>query len=249
MQQLQYEQASFPPAPPPSLADPSVIAGHDWAAFGDVSEMVNHWDRPGWTASTRAYYWMITFPGASALIQRARQCQQALRSLAFDDIADDSLHLTLGRIGPSTEISLDQLDLLIASVQAASSSMSLQAVPMTASRGAIRFSVAPWTPLINLRIMLAEAGDSVGLPLRKPTSGFRPHIGISYCNRTIPAATVRDMVRPLRGLDAVEAEVQQVHIVELRREPSAYRWDVVRTLDLLREGDVEQRPSAVPRVG
>ncbi|WP_328732808.1 2'-5' RNA ligase family protein [Streptomyces caniferus] len=233
MQQLQYVQASFPPAPPPSLADPSVIAAHEWAAFGNVSEMVNHWDRPGWTASTRAYYWMITFPGASALIQRARQCQQALRSLAFDDIDEDGLHLTLGRIGSSTEISLDQLDLLIASVQVdASSSVSLQAVPMTASRGAIRFSVAPWTPLVDLRIMLAEAGENAGRPLRKPTSGFRPHIGISYCNRAIPAATVRDMVGPLRGLDAVEAEVKQVHIVELRREPSAYRWDVIRTLDL-----------------
>ncbi|MFI0218235.1 2'-5' RNA ligase family protein [Streptomyces lydicus] len=233
MQQLQYEQASFPPAPPPTLVDASVIAGHEWAAFGKVSEMVNHWDRPGWTASTRAYYWMITFPGASALIQRARQCQQALRSLAFDDIAEDGLHLTLGRIGSSSEVSLDQLDRLIASVQvAASLPISLQAVPMTASRGAIRFSVAPWTPLIDLRIVLAEAGDSAGLPLRKPTSGFRPHIGISYCNRAVPAATVREVVRPLRALDAVEVEVKQVHIVELRREPSAYRWEVVRTLDL-----------------
>ncbi|WP_159395064.1 2'-5' RNA ligase family protein [Streptomyces sp. 2323.1] len=177
-------------------------------------------------------YWMITFPGAAALIQRAQQCQQALQSLVFDDIPEDGLHLTLGRIGPSTEISLAQLDSLIASVQVAASSFSLQAVPMTASRGAIRFSVAPWTPLIDLRIMLAKAGASVGLPLRKPTTGFRPHIAISYCNRLLPAASVRDVVRPLRALEAVETEVRQVHIVELRREPSAYRWEVVHTLDL-----------------
>jgi len=246
VQRLQYEQTSFPSAPPPSLTDPSVIARHEWAALGRVNEMVNHWDRPGWTTSTRAYYWMITFPSAAALIQRAQQCQQALRSLAFDDIPEDGLHLTLGRIGPSTEISLAQLDSLIASVQVAVSSFSLQAVPMTASRGAIRFSVAPWTPLIDLRILLAKAGASVGLPLRKPTSGFRPHIGISYCNRLVPATSVRDVVRPLRSLETAETEVRQVHIVELRREPSAYRWEVVRTLDL---PTAPLRPSDGTRAG
>ncbi|MFJ9420024.1 2'-5' RNA ligase family protein [Streptomyces sp. NPDC101227] len=233
MQQLQVEPASFPSVPPPSLTDPAVIARHEWAAFGEVNEMVNHWDRPGWTASTRAYYWMITFPGAPALIQRVQQCQQALRSLAFDDIAEDGLHLTLGRIGPSAEIALDQLDHLLATVQHTTCPpFTLRAIPMTASRGAIRFSVAPWAPLIELHAMLSAAGNKAGLPPRKPTSWFRPHIGISYCNRPVPSDTVRNAVKPLHDLDAVEVEITQVHIVELRRERSAYRWEVIRTLDL-----------------
>ncbi len=41
---------------PADLSDPAVIAAHDQAAFDAVETMVDHWDRPGWTAQTRAYY-------------------------------------------------------------------------------------------------------------------------------------------------------------------------------------------------
>lgn len=230
---LQVEPMSFPQAPPRCLNDPTVIAEHDWAAFGEVTEMANHWDRPGWSTSTRAYYWLITFPRACALIKRAQQCQQALSHLGFDDIDEDGLHLTLGRIGSTAEINPGQLDSLFTAVQEAKRApFSLSVVPLTASRGAIRFSVAPWTPLVGLHATLADVGAKAGVPLRRATSGFRPHIGISYCNRPVPAATVRDVLRPLRDLDTVEVAVTQVHIVELRREQYAYRWQDIHTLDL-----------------
>ncbi|MFC8147968.1 2'-5' RNA ligase family protein, partial [Streptomyces paradoxus] len=64
--QLSADPAAFPAHPPADLSDPAVIAAHDQAAFDAVETMVDHWDRPGWTAQTRAYYWMLTFPDSPA---------------------------------------------------------------------------------------------------------------------------------------------------------------------------------------
>lgn len=131
------------------------------------------------------------------------------------------------------QVAPSQLDRLIATArEAESDAFSLRAVPLTASRGAIRYSVAPWTPIIELHAALGRAGADVGLPLKKPTSALRPHIGIGYSNRRMPANIVRDAVRPLRALDSVSVPVHRVQLVELRREGRAYRWDVTHELEL-----------------
>lgn len=141
---LSHDTSAFPSAPPPDMADPKAIAAHDWAAFDRVEEMSNHWDRRGWTPSTRAYYWMLVFPAGSALAEHARNCQDEIRDLNFDSIDADGLHLTLGRIGTIEEVSLEQLDTLLATTAAMPTGrFRLQAVPMTASRGAVRYSVCP----------------------------------------------------------------------------------------------------------
>ncbi|MFE3638133.1 2'-5' RNA ligase family protein [Streptomyces sp. NPDC059168] len=210
-----------------------MIAEHDWAAFDAVEEMKDHWDRPGWTSSTRAYYWMLTFPDAVPLIEHAGQCQKELRHLAFDDIDADGLHLTLGRIGRVDEIDSGHLDRLIAKAhERRPECFTLRAVPLTASRGAIRYSVAPWTPVLHLHEALSAVSAESGIPPRKPTSLLRPHLGIAYCNRPIPADVVREAIRPLRGLDAVDVPVRRARLVELRREDRAYRWQVVHSLEL-----------------
>lgn len=231
--QLVADPGVFPPAPPSDPDDASVIVAHDWAAFDQVEEMTNHWDRPGWSSNTRAYYWMLTFPDAPALIDQARLCQSALSHLSLDEVDEDGLHVTLGRIGRTDEISEAQLEALIAAASNnALEAFALHAVPLTASRGAVRYSVVPWTPILHLHAALATAGAESGLPPRKPTSILRPHLGIAYCNRPIPAQRVREAVRPLRDLDAVEVPVQQVQLVELRREGRTYSWDVVHPLAL-----------------
>ncbi|MGX1668590.1 2'-5' RNA ligase family protein [Streptomyces sp. NPDC055400] len=195
--------------------------------------MTNHWDRPGWTSSTRAYYWMLTFPDADQLIDQARHCQKQLQRLGFDDVDEDALHLTLGRIGTADQVAPRQLDHLIATAHVVRpEAFTLRAVPLTASRGAIRYSVVPWTSTIDLHAALGRAGSAVGLLPKKPTSALRPHIGIAYSNRRMPAHLVRDAVLPLRSLDSVTVPVQRVRLVELRREGHAYRWDVIHELEL-----------------
>lgn len=222
---------AFPPAPPGSIDDPQVIAAHDWAAFDTVRQMKNHWDRPGWTETTRAYYWMLSFQNVPELLKQARFSQQELQHLQFDAIDEHGLHLTLGRIGRAEEVTSRQLDELCAvASNGLPPAFDLSAIPMTASRGAIRYSVAPWTPLIALHASLAAMGERYGLPFRKPTSVLRPHVGIAYCNRIVDANAVRDAIRPLRDLPSVTVPIEHVELVELRREERAYRW---RTLHVL----------------
>ncbi|WP_345945079.1 2'-5' RNA ligase family protein [Streptomyces albus subsp. chlorinus] len=230
---LTHDTSAFPPAPPPDLDDPQVIAAHDWAAFDRVEEMSNHWDRRGWTPSTRAYYWMLGFPADSALAEHAQQCQDEIRNLHFDPIDAGGLHLTLGRIGTIEDVSLGELNALLAAVAEMSTDrFRLQAVPMTASRGAVRYSIAPWTPVLDLHARLSAAGARCRLPLRKPTSVLRPHIGIAYCNRAADARMVRETIRPLRGMDCVSVPVDHLHLVEMRREDRAYRWRVIDQVNL-----------------
>ena len=223
----------FPPAAPADLTDPRVVSAHDWDAFATVDAMVNHWERPGWTDTTRAYYWMLTFPDAQALISQARHCQRELRHLGFDEIDEDGFHLTLGRIGLIHQISPHQLERLVANaLERTIPAFALQAIPLTASRGAIRYSIAPWDPVLRLHTALAAVGTEFGVPLDKPTTGMRPHVGIAYCNRSIPAHEVRTAILPLRDLDPVELDVHHVELVELWREHRAYRWQAVHSLAL-----------------
>ncbi|MFC7306839.1 2'-5' RNA ligase family protein [Streptomyces monticola] len=230
---LESDPSAFPSALPPSTTDPKVIAEHDWAAFGELEKMTNHWDRPGWTPSTRAYYWMLTFPDAAALADLAQDCQTKLKHLRFDDIAPEGLHLTLGRIGLVDQIPATHPELLAAAVHdSAPSAFALDAIPLTASRGALRFSVAPWDPVVALHETLSHITAKAGSSLRRPTSALRPHIGISYCNRPIAASTVRESLRPLRSLPSAEVPVEHIRIVELRREDRAYRWRTLHSVRL-----------------
>ena len=230
---LAIDPRAFPSAPPLDPDDPRAVSAHDWDAFTAVNEMGNHWDRPGWTSATRAYYWMLTFPDAVPLSSQARHCQQELRHLGFDEIDHDGFHVTLGRIGLVNDVSSQQLESLVANAaHRGAERFTLQAIPLTASRGAIRYSIAPWHPVLRLHAAIAATGIESGLPLDKPTSSLRPHVGIAYCNQALPAHEVRAAILPLRDLDAVELHVDQAQLVELRIEHRAYRWQVVHTFPL-----------------
>ncbi|MFI6687989.1 2'-5' RNA ligase family protein [Streptomyces sp. NPDC050485] len=223
----------FPPTPPPSTTDGARIAAYEWAEFSRIREMTNHWDRPGWAPATRAYYWMLTVPETVPLVDLAVKCQHHLGPLRFDSIPADGLHLTLGRIGLASAVDRHQLRALAgAAADRLPAAFTLQAIPMTASRGAIRFSLAPWDPVVSLHATLAQASTDNGLALNSATASLRPHIGIAYCPIATDAQLVRETIAPLRSLEPVDLAVDQVHLVELRRENRAYRWDVIHSLPL-----------------
>ncbi|WP_395575381.1 hypothetical protein [Streptomyces sp. BK79] len=109
--------------------------------------MVDHWDRPGWTAQARAYYWMLTFPDSPALVGLARRCRQQLAPLGLDPVPDDGLHITLTRAGSAGTPPLSRLDDVIgAAVPLLPTAFRLRAVPLAGSRGAVRLTVAPPGP-------------------------------------------------------------------------------------------------------
>ncbi|MFD8261348.1 hypothetical protein ACFV19_20975 [Streptomyces griseoluteus] len=69
---LEPHPAAFPVDPPTDPDDPETVAAHDWAAFEEVTEVSDHWRRPGWGPGTCAYYWLVTVPESAFAGQVAR---------------------------------------------------------------------------------------------------------------------------------------------------------------------------------
>lgn len=230
MSLLSADPTAFPAEPPTEPNDPEAIAAHDWAAFSALDEMADHWARPGWSDGSRAYYWMLTFPEAPELSSLAQRCQRALAPLGLDPVPTNGLHITLTRVGTPDTVTPAQLESLALSVQPVlTTAFSLRAMPLAGSRGAVRLSLGPWEPLLQLHAALVEATQATGLA-PKPTAVFRPHLSLAYNNRRRAAAPVVDAVAGLRALPPVELPIATVQLVELRRRGREYRWDVLKSL-------------------
>ncbi|MFF9378114.1 2'-5' RNA ligase family protein [Streptomyces griseoluteus] len=229
---LEPHPAAFPVDPPADPDDWETVAAHDWAAFAEVTEVSDHWQRPGWGPDTCAYYWLVTVP-ESAFAGQVAQLHCVMQHLPYDPISDGGMHLTLGRVGTVGDTDPTALHgLLSATRTGLPPAFTLTAGPITASRGAVRYSVAPWTPLLTLHEHLARMTAAHRLGPMKPSSRLRPHIGVAYSSRTWPAADVRAALAPMRALPTTTVRVQAVDLVAMRRERRAYRWDIVGTLPL-----------------
>lgn len=234
--ELDVYPGAFPHHPPPDLDRPGLLVDHDWEAFTAVEQMKNHWARPGWPEGFRAYYWMLTFPDATDLVSRAKHCQDELAHLDMDPVPEDGLHVTMTRIGSTDQVPNGQVQLLAKMAEALPlTTFQIVAHPLAGSRGAVRFTLAPWSPLVHLHAALSEIGQRAGVPGGKPTAAFRPHLGIQYSNRERPAAPVVESVAQLRALAPVSLAISSVELVELWRTTGAspaYHWRVVQSVPL-----------------
>lgn len=188
--------------------------------------MVNHWDRPGWTPGRRSYHWFLTFPDAPDLISTAAHLQDELARFQMDPIPADGLHVTMAKLGFTDEVTDEQLSAAVQVTERVCSDVDafeLLAIPLAGSTGAVRFSVGPWAPLLAIH-------DA--LPAAPSRTAFWPHLGIAYSNRAMPAQPVIDAVAPLRSQAPIILPVNELHLVELRRERRIYRWDLVQSFSL-----------------
>ncbi|MDT0547696.1 2'-5' RNA ligase family protein [Streptomyces lonegramiae] len=242
---LNADSAAFPTEPPADLRDPVAIAAHDWAAFSALEEMTDHWTRPDWSDGSRAYYWLLTFSDSPRLAELARRCQTALAPLGLDAVPIDGLHITLSGIGAPDAITPRQLDALASRAGRAAlvDAFSIQAVPLTGSRGAVRLSVGPWEPLVRLQAALVQLGTDAGIAPKKSSAAFRPHLSLAYNNRRRPAMPAIEAVASLRSLAAVDLDITHVQLVELRRSGTQYHWDVLTSLPLTVPRDLMSRPA------
>ena len=230
---LSFDERAFPPVPPSDLDRPETIIANDRVAFERLDLMKDHWDRDRWTEGYRAYYWMLTFPDDVHLVKTARRCQEALAPLDMDNIPDDGLHITMTRIGEARDIGRAEIGSLAAAARSAlPAPFVIHAHPLTASRGAARLTVTPWTPLVRLHEAVTAANERAGFPGGRPTSQFRPHLAIAYNNRERPAVELAPFLEPMSSFSSVALRVTSIDIVELRREDAAYRWDVIHALQL-----------------
>ncbi|WP_051579707.1 hypothetical protein [Pseudonocardia acaciae] len=99
--------------------------------------------------------------------------------------------------------------------------------------GAVRFSLYPWTELVELHRFLTNATRAVrGDHCPMDTRQFRPHLSIAYANTTVPIMSILPRIEQLRTLPTEASSITSVELVELRREERAYRFDVLDSLQL-----------------
>ncbi|WP_230203183.1 2'-5' RNA ligase family protein [Parafrankia discariae] len=159
----------------------------DWHHFASIDRLDNHWNRPGWTPGRRSYHWMPTFQDATEPHTPADRCQRRLRLPVLDSVPPDGLHLTLRRLAFTDQIGRADIGRAVEQTRArlaGTKPFSLTVGPLAGSSGALHFSVLPWAPPVAIRDGIIDAITAALGPAAvvvKP-HGFRPHIGIAYCN-------------------------------------------------------------------
>lgn len=242
---LTPDPATFPVDPPCDLNDARAITTHDWAAFDALEEMTDHWSRPGWSDGTRAYYWLLAFRDVPVLNELVLCCQEMLSPLGLDPVPAEWLHVTLARVGSPGSVETARLRRLVETARTMlPGAFTVRAAPLAGSRGAVRLTLSPWEPLVRLHAALVAANTAVGLPVKKSTARFRPHLSLAYNNRRREAAAVVETVASLRSLPTAELSVADVQLVELRRCGTEYRWEALTSLPLRVSERTVGRPEA-----
>ncbi|MEU0545020.1 2'-5' RNA ligase family protein [Nocardia sp. NPDC005978] len=225
----------FPESAPGSVSSPESIRQNDWEAFCGVDTMEDHWSRSVWAAGQETYFWYLTFDNPE-LSRAAEQCQLELGAVGLDHVPSDGLHLTLSKIGNADRVRTDQIGAIVEAARnelALIKPFDLSVGPLAGSRGAIRFSVSPWSEILDIHRAATSATLDVIPDLRiADTKSFRPHIGIAYSNRRQTAKPLISSVSRLRDLTPIDVRVESVEIVRLRRESNAYRWTNVESFQL-----------------
>lgn len=214
----------------------------DWHAFSALERMMSHWDRAGWWPGRSGYYWYLTFEDASPLRSLATRCQQVFAEhVGFDLVPTNDLHMTLDRIGFEDEVTKSQLSLISRGVELAASQwapLTITVGPLAGSSGALSFSASPKDSINTLRLELSRVSQQFSeAVLSEPA--FRPHIGIAYCNSSLPAGPIIETVSQLRQIAPIQVPVTQVSLVRLTRLERAYRWSVHQRVRLGGSGRVE----------
>ncbi len=193
-----------------------------------MSYVEDHWSLKVWPPGFAAYYWYLTFADA-ALSDMAAACQQHLDTFHLNHVPPSGLHLTLVKVGAADTVGPSELSAFIAAAERTLADVErfpLEIGPLTGSASAIRFSVAPWDRLVDLHASLRESVISLRpTSPPKPTSHFRPHLGIAYHNQRREAAHIIKDVAALRDIQPVTVSVDTVKLVRLWRSDHQYRWD------------------------
>ncbi|MEU0559401.1 2'-5' RNA ligase family protein [Dactylosporangium sp. NPDC006015] len=203
----------------------------DWDRFSSLTTMQNHWDRPAWTPGRQAYYWYLTWDSAP-LRSLAEQCQSRLQLPYLDPVPLDALHLTMAKLAWEDQITPAEVKETVGRATDLCTSLrpfTLTAGPLAGSPGAVRLTVTPWEPVLELNRQLVAAGSASCL---NDEAAFRPHIGVAYCNSNESAKSLIARVEPLRGLPTVSVTTMSAELVLLRREGSTYRWSTCASVPL-----------------
>ncbi|OHV40826.1 2'-5' RNA ligase family protein [Pseudofrankia sp. EUN1h] len=193
--------------------------------------MADHWYwRPGHRPGRNYLTWYVVFDD-QALRDHVAAHQKALADLDYlDPVPADGIHMTVQGVGfpdevdPSTAARIgEQATARTADIEP----FTLTVGPIAAYPGGTFLRAAPWRPVAEVRDRLREsiAAELGADQVPAEPARFKPHISVTYCNATPPAAeVVRRLATLRREVPLVEVPVTGVHLLELRREGHTYRW-------------------------
>lgn len=219
--------STFPADPPIDHDLPVSVAEHDQDAFDQLEQMLSHWDRP----HSRSYHWLIGLDQHTDVLDLGQQCQAVLPKTGLSHIDPANMHLTVRRLGNVESVPNADLDgaarAMIQHCRTANP-FRLRVMPLAGSPGAVRFSVAPWSPLLDLWRGAAIPGAGDPAPLKH----YRPHIGIAYSNQVQAAKPLTTAMQQARALPPVETVIGELQLVELYRTDHQYRWHTLERIPL-----------------
>ena len=222
-----FYSSTFPADLPADHDHPVRVAEHDQRAFDQLEQVLSHWDRP----RSRSYHWLIGLDQHTDVLDLSQQCQEVLPRPGLSHIASGGMHLTVRRVGDVEAVSHDDLERSVRTMIQhcrTASPFRLHVMPLAGSPGAVRFSVAPWSPLLDLWRAAAVPGAGDPAPLQH----YRPHIGIAYSNQVQPAEPLIAAVQRGRALAPVKTVIDEIQLVELYRADHQYRWNTLERIPL-----------------
>lgn len=210
----------------------------DWNTFRHTERMADHWWwRPGWRPGRHYLTWYLVFH-EQTLTDHVASFQLELADLDYlDPVPVDGLHMTVQGVAFADEMPPDQVTALgkAADEQCADlEPFTLTVGPIAAYPGGTFLRAAPWAPVAELRERLRTAIGTVLGPdqVSNEPARFKPHISVTYCNGTPPAAEVIGRLTELRQCPPISLSVASVDLLELRRDGHTYRWDIRHHIDL-----------------
>ncbi|WP_084487689.1 2'-5' RNA ligase family protein [Nocardia sienata] len=198
------------------------------------NQLRNHWTKP---LGLVGYYWFLTFEDSAPLRSAVGECHSRLAFSQYDPTPLESLHLTVGRIGKSGELSPERIHATQAGARRELGEMN----PFELTIGALRrvpaaliLDVKSAGNIDKLRAKLG-AGTTVAVsesdapPLRHP-----PHVTVAYSNSDgiAPLEVDEAVAKVNRRLRMVRVQVSEVSMVMLHRRRAMYSWDLLERIPL-----------------
>lgn len=210
----------------------------DWDEFGRVTYLANHWwDRPGWQPDRHYLTWYLLFDSHDLRAYVAR-FQAALADLDYlDPVPADDLHLTVQGVDFADLVDEAEVAAIASEAKRRCRGLvpfSLTIGPINAYPGGTFLRAKPWKPVQELRDRLRAAIAAVRGHHAVPDepARFKPHISVAYCHAKTDARQLRQRLAVLREIPPLSITVDQVALLELRREHHVYRWDVRGVINL-----------------
>ncbi|MFI7633907.1 2'-5' RNA ligase family protein [Nonomuraea sp. NPDC049400] len=201
----------------------------------NVDEVRSHWwPREGWRPGRLVYTWHLTFENAPQLHQLAERYQAALAAIDGHNLIPARwLHLTVQSVGWVDEVTEEQLDQVTKAVAARLGQLAPVelAFHQPAVIGeAVVMAPIPADPLhqiwSEIRNGIAEVAGKAPTAAEQ-AKGFRPHVSLTYFNRSGPARPYIDALNAVEA-DAVSVNVDQAALIVQNRvlDPEwVYRWN------------------------